>query len=313
MRLLLNFEADFKVLLRIVRFINTYIMWPLLLVLGCVPEQDVIEVNPFVISEGSRPWVIAHGGSKALWPENTMMAFDSSMALGVDALEMDVQLTNDGILVLHHDQTIDRMSDGEGLVVDYTLAELGQFNFGFDFVDINGSRPYSKTKVEISTLEQLVSKYSEIPLIIEIKNAGADGRKAAEELKRVIDEHKIRGHTIVASFHDEVLDHYLDIMDKAYFVSTAAKESRKLVLSTKTGFGIFYKPEAVAAQLPMESSGFDLTKPRIAISAHRHNMALHYWTINEIEDMKKLILVGADGLMTDRPDLMIDLLNKLGY
>ena len=285
----------------------------LLMSASCVPKQDVIEENPFIISEGARPWVIAHGGAKALWPENTQMAFDSAMAMGVDALEMDIQLTRDGILVLHHDETIDRISNGNGFVIDYTFEELQQFNFGFNFTDLNGKQPYKKLKVEITALESLVAIYPETPLIIEIKNAGSDGKRAAEELKRIIDDYGVRMHTIVASFHDEVLDHYLEITDGEYFISTAEKEARKLVISTKTGFGVFYKPEAVAAQLPVESGGFDLTKPRLLKSAHRHNMALHYWTINEEDDMERLIMLGADGLMTDRPDLMIDLLNRLGY
>lgn len=286
----------------------------LLLVVGaCVPEQDVIDENPFIRKSGERPWIIAHGGSKQLWPENTMMAFDSSMALGVDALEMDVQLTKDGILVLHHDQTIDRMSDGQGLVIDYTLDELMDFNFGFGFTDLMGGQPFVKEKVEITPLEALIAKYPEIPLIIEIKNKGSNGKRAAAELKRITEEYEVQGHTIVASFHDEVLEHYLEITNETAFVSTAEKESRKLVLTTKTGMGIFYKPEAVAAQLPMESGGYDLTKPRILKSAHRHNMALHYWTINDEKDMETLTVLGADGLMTDRPDLMIEVLNRLGY
>jgi len=235
------------------------------------------------------------------------------MQIGVDVLEMDVNLTKDGILVLHHNATIDATSDGEGTLAEMTYEDLKQYNFGFDFVDINGNRPYEKFKVDITKLEDLILKYPSTPMVIEIKNEGDLGEKAAKELKRLIDLYGTKNHTIVASFHDEVLEYYLSLGDGTYFTSSSEGESKKMVISTKSGFGVFYKPSAIAVQLPMESSGLNLTKKRIIKSAHRHNMAVHYWTINNEEDMKLLIENGADGLITDRPDIMHKILKELGY
>src|SRR6056297_1293931 len=95
---------------------------------SCVPEQDFLPENPYMIEEGGRPWVIAHGGAKQLWPENTMPAFEGSAQLGVDMLEIDMKITKDEVLVCHHDNTIDRMSDGEGELGDFTYEELLAFN-----------------------------------------------------------------------------------------------------------------------------------------------------------------------------------------
>lgn len=97
--------------------------------------------NPFLRPEGAAPFVVAHGGCKHLFPENTMAAFDGAVALGVDMLEMDVRLTADSVLVTHHDDTLRRTSDGEGLIIGYTLEELGRFNFGAKFAGLERSIP----------------------------------------------------------------------------------------------------------------------------------------------------------------------------
>lgn len=285
----------------------------LLFVASCVPEQKAYPDNPFRIEEGQKPWIIAHGGSKALWPENTMMAMDSSVGLGVDALEMDVRLTKDDILVLRHDETIDRMSNGEGKVRDFTFAELQKFNFGHGFEDLDGNTPYENAMVPIVTLENVLSRYEGMYMNVELKDDGDDGIKAADFLKALIDKYDMQNKVLVASFHDDVLKHYCKETDKSYPMSTAKKETTKMVLTTKTATGIFYAPEAVATQIPMESSGLNLAKKRIVKSAHRHNMAVHYWTINDREDMKALIEMGADGLITDRPDVMLKLLAEMGF
>lgn len=279
--------------------------------ISCVPDQKIVEENPFIISEDESPWVIAHGGSKALWPENTMMAFKGSMELGVDALEMDVNITKDGILITHHDETLDRMSDGEGKVADFTFSELTAFNFGDGFTNTEGETPYKGQLVPVTALEEVIVAYPTTPLIIEIKNSEELGELAADELIRLIDNYGIKEHTIIASFSDDVLAYIDSETDGSYMVSAPEKQARRFVISTKSGLGILHWPKSMAAQLPMESSGFNLAKKRIVKSAHRHNMAVHYWTINDKDDMKLLIELGADGLITDRPDLMKEVLSDL--
>ena len=91
-----------------------------LAVLSCGP-MPAAAGNPFLRAEEQAPFVVAHGGCKHLFPENTMVAFDGAVALGVDMLEMDVRLTADGVLVTHHDDTLRRTSDGEGPIIGYTL------------------------------------------------------------------------------------------------------------------------------------------------------------------------------------------------
>ncbi|MGB0429977.1 MAG: glycerophosphodiester phosphodiesterase [Bacteroidia bacterium] len=289
-----------------------YLILFTLLLTACNRDQDIINNNPFIIGENDAPMVIAHGGAKALFPENTMVAFDGAVKIGIDVLEMDVSLTKDSILVCHHDETIDRMSNGEGKVIDYTFTDLKAFNFGFSFEDINGNKPYENEKVEITALEDVMLKYNQYPMVIEIKNSGDAGKKAADILMNLIITHLTKSSVIIASFSDEIID-YINDKEQGFLVSTAESEARKMVITTKSGMGIFYKPKAMALQLPIESAGLDLTKKRVIKNAHKRNMAIHYWTINDKENMKLLIENGADGLITDRPDLMNQVLLEMGY
>lgn len=285
----------------------------LLILFACVPEQDLLPDNTFMIADGEAPWVIAHGGAKQLFPENTMVAFSGSVQIGVDMLEMDLRLTKDEQLVCHHDDSINRMSDGTGLLADFTLDELKQFNFGYGFTDLNGKMPYQNIKVEITPLENVFDSFAYLYFTVEIKDTGDRGKKAADVLYQLIKDKKLESRTIVASFDDEIISYFREISHGEIAVSASQKEATKFAISTKALSGILYFPEAVALQLPMKQSGINLAKKHVINSSHKHNMAMHYWTINTKEEMQLLIENGADGLITDRPDLMNELLDELGY
>jgi glycerophosphoryl diester phosphodiesterase len=280
---------------------------------SCVPEQDFLPQNPYIIEEGGRPWVIAHGGAKKLWPENTMLAFDGSAQLGVDVLEIDMKITKDDVLVCHHDNTIDRMSDGEGTLGDYTYEELLLYNFGEGFEDLDGTYPYQEDTVHLCKLEDVFDRYQDMFFTVEIKDRGERGLRAGELLKDLVEKYQLEERMIVACFDDEILTAFQGLENNRIPVSTSQKEATKFVITAKTLTGVFYAPEAVALQLPMEQSNLNLTRNHVINSAHKHNMAIHYWTIDDKEDMRMLIENGADGLMTDRPDIMLELLEEMGW
>lgn len=112
-----------------------------------------------------------------------MVAFDGAVALGVDMLEMDVRLTADSVLVTHHDDTLRRTSDGEGLIIGYTLEELGRFNFGAKFAGLEKKYPYRNCRVRITTLESVLLKYGSVRrMFLEIKGEGGEGLRCAEKI-----------------------------------------------------------------------------------------------------------------------------------
>ncbi|RMG72201.1 MAG: glycerophosphodiester phosphodiesterase [Bacteroidetes bacterium] len=280
---------------------------------GCVPQQPHFPEAAFRIEAEARPWVIGHGGAKDLAPENTLLAFDTAYAIGVDMLEMDVCMTADEVLVTHHDETIDRMSDGSGRVIELTYADLLAFNFGEDFRDLNGDQPYAGGYVPIPTLEQVLSRYPDVSFNVELKNQGENGRRAAERLWALIQRLGLEDRILVASFHDEVLAHFRDISGYKVPTSSAESETEDLVFSGLSAHEYLVRPRAVALQLPTESAGIPLGTTRVVRSAHRRNMAIHYWTINDPDEMRRLIQLGADGLITDRPDLMWEVLHDMGW
>ena len=289
------------------------VIFILFLLIQLIPPKKVTDYNPYMIKNTGRPLVIAHGGAKVLYPENTMVAFDGSADMDVDMLEMDVRITKDGILVTHHDLTIDRMSDGEGKVSQYTYDELLKFNFGHDFVDLKGDYPYRESPVLLPKLEDVFKKHGNFPMVVEIKDDGDLGIKASQELKRLIYEYNMDDKIIIASFNDDVLKYFKEITNDSILTSTANDESGTFVKLNIAFLDLFYFGNDEAIQIPLEHSGVALDKKRLINSAQRRNMVVHYWTINDPEEMKHLIELGADGIITDRPDLMQNVLKEMGY
>ncbi len=280
--------------------------------MACVPQQEVLTTNPYLVGEG-RPWVLAHGGAKDLFPENTLVAFDGSMALEVDALEIDVCMTADEVLVTHHDLTIDATSDGVGEVISYTFDELQDFNFGYDFTDLEGNQPYQDSPVRIPGLETVFLRYDNVHFVVEIKNRGENGKRAAELMYDLIRSTGVEGRVVVASFSQEILNHFIEVSNGEIPISAAEEEVKDFVFSGLSGMEFLYGPEAVMFQIPRSSAGIPLDAKRLIKSAHRRRMAVQYWTIDDPEEMRRLIELGVDGLITDRPDLMWEVLRDMGY
>ena len=175
------------------------------------------------------------------------------------------------------------------------------------------SAPFQDTLIPICPLEDVLKEFPATYMVIEIKDSGERGKKAGEVLYDLLVKYNMQAYTIVASFDEETLTHFREVSTRTIPVSASESEARSFVITSKALVGVFYSPEAVAVQLPMEQSGINLAKKRVINQAHRHNMAVHYWTIDDPDDMELLIGMGADGLITDRPDLMNELLEELGY
>lgn len=279
--------------------------------------------NPF--TKQDRPLVIAHGGAKAMNPENTWMAFEYAYDLGVDSLEIDLCMTKDGILVTHHNTTIDATSDHSGNVYDYTYEELQQMNFGADFTALDGSQPYAsitheqlqteyKNKLHPVDIEELFQRYGNTILyIIEVKDEGELGVQAAETLLSLIDEYDLESYVCVASFHEDIMEHINAVKSDTVVTSLDMGKATDFVILNYAGFGIFGNFAGAGFQLPMEEYNVPLATKYLIYKIHKNDMFVHYWTINTKEEMRICINNGADGIITDRPDLLYEVLEELGY
>ncbi|MFT4413844.1 glycerophosphodiester phosphodiesterase [Fredinandcohnia humi] len=265
--------------------------------------------------DSERPLVIAHQGGEQLAPSNTMEAFTLAKELGVDVLEFDIHITKDGHLVTIHDPTVDRTTNGKGAVVDYTLEELQKLDAGYSFQNVDGEYNYRGKGAHIPSVKEVFEAFHDMPMIIEIKDDNPPERmeEVAKNLWELIVEYQMEEQVIVASFDQKIIDVFQTYSDGKTPVAAGEQEVVKFVLFHKLFLRNLYQPEVSFLHIPTSESIFDLADQTVIKGAHRRGVDIHYWTINDKETMKLLIESGADGIMTDRPDLMLEVLNELGY
>lgn len=248
-----------------------------------------------------RPMVFAHRGGAALAPENTIPAFDNALALGADGLEFDVHLSSDGVPVLVHDPTLDRTTDGSGAVADHRAAELAAVDAGFRF-ERDGSFPFRGRGIGVPRLRDVLARYPTTPLIVELKTSG-------DRLARlVVDELHASGtsaHATVGSFHEGALD-AVRAYDASIRTGADIDEIKGGVRSSvfpggggPPGFHSFQVPEIFA--------GLRIVTPAFIARAHEAGVGVVVWTVNQPDDMQRLLDWGVDGLITDRPDLAVSM------
>ncbi len=300
-----------------------------------IPPAHNVENNPFMVEEGDRPMIAAHRGGAINNPENTMLAFREAVKMGVDILESDLYLTKDGYLVYNHDDYIDATCNINGdipleqakenrhYIQDMTLAELQQYNFGYYFTDEAGNRPYRDVTdieaagLQIATVDELFREFyqshPDLLFIVEIKNEGQLGYQACRILNDTLAQYpEYRDQIVVGTFHDrieqELKTNYPDLLRGAP-TGTAAG----FILTQFLGVNLFHQSDFACLQIPMSYDvgiTLSLDKPTIIDRAHRRNIAVQYWTINDPDEMRTLIELGCDAIMTDDPALLIQILNE---
>ncbi|MGR3762610.1 glycerophosphodiester phosphodiesterase [Rossellomorea sp. NS-SX7] len=274
------------------------------------PDQG--QPHPFFENGQNKPLVIAHQGGKLLAPGNTIEAFQNAEDLGVDVIETDIHITRDGHLVTIHDPTVDATTDGTGYVADYSLKELQRLDAGYAFQDAGGEYPYRGRGVYIPTLEEVFQRFPQMKINIEIKDDNPRERldEIINELMELIEEYGMENNILIASFDQTIIDRFLKRSEGRVAVQGGTQEVKKFVILHKLFLRNLYKPKVDAFQLPLLKGEVDLTDPRLIDGAHRLNLPVHYWTVNDQQTMKRLIHAGADGIITDRPDLLLDLLEN---
>ncbi|NJM54345.1 MAG: glycerophosphodiester phosphodiesterase, partial [Blastocatellia bacterium] len=192
------------------------------------------ETHPFFAHTSKRPLVIAHRGGAGIFPENTLYAFQESWKLGVDILEMDIWETADGKLVVFHDKTLNRTTDGEGNIGEKTLEEIKKLNAAFKFSKDGGQTfPLREQKISVPTLEEVFKALPNARFNIEMK---PESPTIAASLCNLIREHNLRDKVIAASVSQSNLDNFRRECSE---VATSASFSEVLSFFTyyKTGTG----------------------------------------------------------------------------
>lgn len=268
--------------------------------------------TPTAYFDGQMPRVIAHQGGNLLRPGNTLASFDYAAALGVDVLEMDVHLSADGHLVVIHDATVQRTTDGQGAVQDMTLAQLQALDAGYRWQDRANAighpdeHPFRGQGFRIPALATVLERYP-LPLVIELKPEDAS---AAHALCDALQARSRTTDVLVASFHDAAIKAFREACPQVA-TSASADEVAWFLRVYALGLERMFRVPVLALQLPHERDGETLMTPELVAAAGRWDVQVEFWTLNEVEAMRTAIQSGAAGIMTDRPDLLLDELGRL--
>lgn len=264
--------------------------------------------HPFFANFDTYPLVFAHADDtgQGLWPGNTMPFFRGVSELDVDVLELDVHMTKDGHIVLMHDDTVDRTTNGTGKITDLTLKEIKSLEVAGDWSPDGGATyPYRGQGLRVPTLAEVFYLFPDIPMNIEIKQTDP---AMAVPFCVMLRNFKMTEKVLVPSFSDQAMADFRAVCPE---VATAGSSSevRSFVLLNFAFLSNLLSPAYQAFQVPEKSSEIPVVNPRFVDAAHGRNLQIHVWTVNHEEDMQRFIEMGVDGIMTDRPDL---LLQKLG-
>lgn len=249
------------------------------------------------------PLLFAHRGGSALAPENTLAAFEAAVETwGADVLEMDVRLSREGELVVIHDATVNRTTNGTGAVRDQTLAELRALDAGARFVDLEGRTSFRGRGVRIPLFTEVLDRFPTTRLNVDAKDPEAQPR-----LVQLLNERGEEDRVLLASAEEEGR---ADALGYRGPVSATRRQIRSFFLSHRLPGGGPYTPATDALQIPYRWEGRQVTTPELIREAHRRNLPVHVWTVDDPARMEELLGWDADGIQTDRPDLLAQVFHR---
>lgn len=306
-------------------------------VLAIFPRFDNYPGKNPMRREGELPILIAHGGGNREFPDNTLEAFYNAYSVDPRVMmETDVSITADGVVILSHDTTLDRKTNVTGKIIDWTYADLMAQRVDFGYTNptddddcLSGERVKFKNPdgIEVkptdvsypagvtardadvflaTTLEELLVHFPESRINVEIKQSGETGMLALAAILELLEQHDAFDRVVLASFHEEMYDEYVRLaksgeVPECFMFSPSYDAATTFFVTQLLGVDLFFADPMCVFQLPMAQKGFNLATAAFVRNAGRHNMAVHYWTINDEDEMRHLIEIGADGIMTDYP------------
>jgi glycerophosphoryl diester phosphodiesterase len=320
--------------------------------LALFPRFDNVVNNPVADAGLVKPLMIAHGGGNLEFPDNTLEAFYNAYSIDKEVmLETDVSLTKDGVIILTHDTTLDRKTtllNAEVININYSdlVRDEVDFNYqntvvpnsnGFNVsgvftkyktfedkevtpLDVNypaGVVARHPSKFLVTTLEELITKFPNNFINVEIKQTGDTGllalAKVIELMERLDPNYNTFGRIVLASFHQNIYEELQRIREEDNSTLMYSPELMGVVkyfVFHTLRLDLFYFDRVSVLQVPMGRYGLNLATRGFVNTARKHNIAVHYWTINDEADMRLLVRNGAHGIMTDRPTLLKQIIDQ---
>ena len=266
-------------------------------------EVEGAKRRPYVTHD--RPLFFAHRGGAGLAPENTLVAYENGLALGADALELDIHTTRDDQIVVIHDPTIDRTTDGAGPVASYTLDELRRFDAGYRFTPVGAQTyPYRGQGVTIPTLREVFARFPDVRINIDLKQ---DTPTSGQRLWELLQEMGAADRVMVGAFEPATMTAFRRLTGGRVATAASPREVRNFLL-----FGVLFRapgwlrPAYDALQVPEVYRGIRVVSPGSVAAAHELGLDVHVWTVDDRATMDRLLDWGVDGLMSDRPDILAE-------
>jgi glycerophosphoryl diester phosphodiesterase len=245
---------------------------------------------------------LAHRGASARAPENTLEAFRLAVESGAGGLELDVHLTRDGHVVVIHDSTLDRTTDGAGAVARMTLEELRESDAGYNFSPDGGETlPYRGLGLRIPTLAEVLREIPGVAVNIDMK-ADLPGIEAA--VLKVLREADAEGRALVVSSRRSAVGRFRRMSGGRVSTGASRWETGVFLAFCRLYLERLLVPAYDALQVPLRHRGIPLVNRRFVEAAHGRNVRVDAWTINQTGEMRRLLDLGVDVIMTDRPEAL---------
>ncbi|AWF81880.1 hypothetical protein BTJ40_14180 [Microbulbifer sp. A4B17] len=273
--------------------------------------KKIIKVITFCLFSmvvGDQVWaidILAHRGASGEYPQGTSLAFDMALDQGADILELDIHLSKDHFIIINHDADL---KDNVGIsdkIEDLTIGEIKTMDAGYVFTLDNGETyPYRNQGLALLTLNELFERYPNALFNIEIK---PNDKLLSETLWQVIVDYRMEQQVTVASQHNRAMNHFRDISQGKVRTSATIGELVEASLAWSSGFGWAFNPDFDVAQLPYSIT----TKPYVRFFQSK-GVAVDLWTVNDMDDIKRSISLGVDGIIGDYPGRIYQALEEVG-
>jgi glycerophosphoryl diester phosphodiesterase len=257
------------------------------------------------------PLILAHRAGALVVPENTIEGWiEAKIRYQPHVWELDVHLTADDSLVVIHDESVDRTTNGYGLVGDMVFEEIRGLDAGFWFTPDSGrTYPWRGRGVKVPALSEVFDSFPTDFFNIEIKDSIQD---AADRLLALIREKEMQERVLVVSVYTDILNRVREL-DPSLPTSGSEDEIRSMVILGKLGLGFLAKTPMDVLQVPEYSGSIHVVTTGLLRRCHKRGIQVHVWTVNDAESMQRLLEIGVDGIITDRPDVADRVFKTMGF
>jgi glycerophosphoryl diester phosphodiesterase len=276
----------------------------------------------------TNPWLerrviaFAHQGGSFEGPSSTLAAIERALGAGATAIELDVHATSDRHIVVCHDETVERTTNHHGAIAELTLAQLREMDNAYWWIEgatvapgqaneeyVERGRAPQNRAFGIVTLEEVVERFPEVLLNLDIKRTDPDVEPYEELLANELRRLDRLSSVIVGSFHDGAVQRFRTL---APSVATSAATGEAATFYFSMLEGALSVPPVAAFQVPATFGDVSVVDERFVQTAHDAHVAVHVWTINDVDEMRRLLDFGVDGLISDRPTPLAQVLKERG-